>query len=174
MDLDTTPTDQQAVRELQRLKHRTIKRAVNDLEKFKFNTMLAALMEFTNEMQDIWENKQVDAVNWHDAIRSFLLILAPVAPHVAEELWEHTGGSYSIHNQRLPDWDEELARAEEFELVVQINGKLKDKIVVPADVPEETAKRLALESDRVKTFLHGKCVARIIYVPGRLVNVVVS
>lgn len=94
------------------------------------------------------------------------------APHITEELWTGLGLPYSIHNQTWPKWDPELAKEEEVTLVIQVNGKLRDKITVPVNISEEQAKKLAMESERVKTFLSGKTPSRVIYVPGRLVNIV--
>ena len=102
-----------------------------------------------------------------------LLLLAPTAPHLTEELWQQTGHGYSIHNQGWPKWNEDLVKDEELTLVVQVNGKLRDRITVPASITEEEAKQKALESQRVKSYIEGKEVLKIIFVPGRLVNLVV-
>ena len=91
---------------------------------------------------------------------------------MAEELWERRGKPYSIHNQPLPDWDPELAADEQITLVVQVNGKVRDKLTVAADIGEEEAKRLDLASPRVQAHVNGKEVRQLVYVPGRLVNVV--
>ena len=107
-------------------------------------------------------------------MEKFLLVLAPIAPHVAEELWERTGHGYSIHQQQFPKWDDELAAAEKITLVVQVNGKVRDRIEVPVDIDESTAQELALASEKVRVFIDGKTVNKAIYVPGRLVNVVVG
>ena len=173
-ELDRTSANEVAVEVLQRAVHKTIKRVVTHLEQFRFNTMVAGMMEFTNALQEVWERKDVDSAIWREAIRTLLLLLAPTAPHLAEELWEYIGGPYSIHHQRLPTWDENLARDLEVTLVVQVNGKVRDKLTVPADIAEEEAKQLALASPRAQSHLDGRQVVRTIYVPGRLVNVVVE
>jgi leucyl-tRNA synthetase len=100
--------------------------------------------------------------------------MAPTAPHLTEELWLRRGHDYSIHNQNWPKWDEELAKDEEITLVVQVNGRLRDRIVVPASITEAEARQLAVERQRVKAYLEGKKVLKTIYVPGRLVNLVVQ
>jgi leucyl-tRNA synthetase len=172
-----------AASELRRLTHKTIRRVTGDIEKFRFNTMVAALMEYTNGLTVAKEAGPVDADAWGEAIEALLLLLAPLAPHLAEELWERTsaeggsasggGHSYSVHNRSWPEWDEELAREEEITLVVQVNGKLRDRLQVPVDITEEQARELALASVRVRAYINGKQIQRVIYVPGRLVNVVV-
>jgi leucyl-tRNA synthetase len=100
-------------------------------------------------------------------------MMAPLAPHIAEELWERHGGAYSVHQQAWPDWDAELARAEEVTLVVQVNGKVRDRIAVPATIDEASARKLALDSEQVQKQLAGAEPRKIIYVPCKLVNVVV-
>ena len=162
-----------AVRELRRLTHKTIRRVGEDIERFRFNTMVAALMEYTNYLTKAKEAGPVDAGAWREAMDTLLLLLAPSAPHLAEELWQRSGHPYSIHNQRWPEWDAALAAEEQITLVVQVNGKLRDRIQVPVDIGEEEAKELALSSAKVRAHLEGKQVQQVIYVPGRLVNVVV-
>jgi leucyl-tRNA synthetase len=132
------------------------------------------MMELTNYMGKAWDEGGVGADTWHDAIEKLLLLLAPIAPHITEELWERTGHAYSIHSQMMPRWDAELARDEEITLVVQVNGKVRDRIQVSADIGEEEATKLALDSRRVQPHLDGKEIQQVIYVPGRLVNVVVG
>ena len=162
--------------------HQTIKKVYSDLDIFKFNTAIAALMTFTNHLNREWEDwpesptprDGLDAALWRESIEKFLIMVAPFAPHLAEELWERAGHEYSIHNQLFPRWDDELAAQEVITLVVQVNGKLRDKLTVPADIPDEEAKRRALASPRVQDYINNKEVARTVYVPGRLVNVVVK
>jgi leucyl-tRNA synthetase len=162
-----------AERELERLSHQTVRKVTQDLEKLRLNTMIAALMEFTNQLAKVREEGAVSATAWEMAVDTLMLLLAPTAPHLAEELWQRTGHQYSIHNQEWPGWNEELAREDEITLVVQVNGKLRDRITVPADVTEDEAKKLALDSQRVKPHIEGRQVAQVVYVPGRLVNLVV-
>jgi leucyl-tRNA synthetase len=161
-------------RDLRRLTHQTIRKATDDMDRFRFNTLLAALMELTNGLIRHRDAGPIDRGGWNEAIESLLLMLAPVAPHISEELWARTGRDYSVHAQAWPAWDPELAREEEITLVVQVNGKLRDRIQAPADIDEERAKDLALASPRVRQFTDEKQVAKVIYVPGKLVNVVVG
>ncbi len=166
--------DQRPVKELRHMTHKTIRKATEDLEKFRFNTMLASLMEFTNYLARVWELKSVDKLSWQEAIDTLLLLLAPTAPHLAEELWTRTGHNYSIHNQSFPICDEDLAAEEQITLVIQVNGKLRDKILVPASIAEAEARELALSQPKVKAHLEGREVAKVIYVPQGLVNLVVQ
>jgi leucyl-tRNA synthetase len=165
---------QKAERELARFVHQTIHRVTEDLERLHFNTMISALMEMTNYLAKVRETGSVAASSWEDSIDVLIRLLAPTAPHQAEELWQRTGREYSIHNQRWPQWDAALAMNEEITLVVQVNGKLRDRIPVPVSISEDEAKQLVMESLRVKAHLDNKKLARIIYVPGRLVNLVVE
>ncbi len=160
--------------ELRRMLHQTIKKVSGDIEKMRYNTMIATLMEFTNYLGRVKELTSASEPVWEEAIQNLLLLIAPTAPHLAEELWERSGRPYSIHNQSWPKWDEVLAKEEEITLVVQVNGKVRDRIAVPASITEDEARRLALASEKVKAFLDGKEILKAIYVPGRLVNLVVK
>ncbi len=161
-------------KEFNRFMHQTIKKVTNDMEHFRFNTMLAALMEFTNYLGKVQDGGTVSTSLWNEAITDLLLLLAPTAPHLAEELWEMTGHAYSIHSQSWPKWDEELAKEEEVTLVIQVNGKIRDKVTVPVSITEAEATELALSSERIKVYVKDNNVAKIIYVPQRLVNIVMK
>lgn len=172
-ELKDATVDAGSDRDLTRLVHQTIRKVSDDLEKFKYNTAIAALMEYTNSMAKTWERADVPPEAWDPAIETLLLLLAPLAPHIAEELWERTAHSGSIHDQTLPEWDSELAAEDEITLVVQVNGRLRDRIQVPASIEEDAAKQTAMDSDNVKVHTEGKTTVKVIYVPGRLVNIVV-
>ena len=154
--------------------HQTIRKCHDDLDRFKFNTAIAALMEFSNHLNKIWTESGVDTATWNDCIEKFLLLLAPIAPHISEELWEFTGHGYSIHNQSYPHWDDKLAAEESITLVLQVNGKVRDRIQVEPNIGESTAQELALASPKIKTFIENKTVEKTIYVPGKLVHLVVN
>ncbi|MFQ5933585.1 MAG: leucine--tRNA ligase, partial [Dehalococcoidia bacterium] len=171
-DLGGKPTDEASVKQTRHMVHKTIKRVAGDLEQFRFNTMLAALMELTNYLGKVWEAGSVDSTTWRDSIQALLLLMAPTAPHLTEELWSQKGYPYSIHNQSFPEWDEALAAEEEITLVIQVNGKVRDRVMVSVGVTEDEARETALGRERVKAQLDGKKVERVIYVPGRLVNIV--
>jgi leucyl-tRNA synthetase len=151
-----------------------VRKCYNDLDRFKFNTAIASMMELTNHLNRAWAEESVEPDLWAESVEKLLLMLAPLAPHMTEELWERTGREYSIHQREFPGWDEELAADEVFTLVVQVNGKVRDKLEVPVGIPETEAQELALASPRVQSFLDGKSVNKTVYVPGRLVNVVVQ
>ena len=171
----TAPILPEIEKELHHHTHKTIKKVNNDLDGLQFNTMLAALMEFTNFLGKIKEAHEVkDNSVWQDAIEALLLMLAPTAPHLTEELWEKIGNTYSIHNQSFPSWQEELAVADEITLVVQVNGKVREKLTVPASIAEEEAKELALSQEKIKNHLDNHEIVKIIYIPGKLVNIVVK
>ncbi len=156
-----------------RVIHKTIRKVTEDLEKFRFNTMLASLMECSNYLSKVKEARNVSALLWQEAISYFLLLLAPTAPHIAEELWAKTGHPYSIHNQPWPKFDEELAREEEITLVIQVNGRLRDKLLVPASITEGEAEELALGRERIKAYTKDRSISNIVYVPKRVINIVV-
>jgi leucyl-tRNA synthetase len=163
-----------ADKELTRLVHQIIKKVTQDIERIHFNTMIAALMEYTNSLIKIKETGTVSLEVWQEAVKTLVLLLAPSTPHISEELWQQIGGEYSLHNQEWPVWDEDLAREEEITLVVQVNGKLRDRIGVPASISEDEAKETAAAQPKIQTYLEGREVVKIVYVPGKLVNFVVK
>jgi leucyl-tRNA synthetase len=158
--------------------HQTIRKATEDMEAFKFNTLLASLMEFNNYLLKAKDTGVYSTPAWYEAIDSLILMLAPVAPHTAEELWQRRHGNAefepqtSVHVQAWPGWDPELARSETVTLIVQINGKLRDKLEVASDIDEPTACDAALRSPAVQRWLEGKSVQKVIFAGGKLVNIV--
>ncbi|MBN1189736.1 MAG: leucine--tRNA ligase [Dehalococcoidales bacterium] len=170
------PPDSQkkAEQDLLRFTHQTIRSVTEDIEKIRFNTMIASLMEFTNYLDDVRTAGSVGQDVWKQATDTLMLLIAPTAPHMAEELWMKSGYSYSIHNQKWPAWDRELVRVEQVTLVIQVNGKLRDRFAVPVQISEEEAKKLAMESPKVKPHIEGRRLVNAIYVPRKLVNLVVK
>ena len=169
---DGAPSDAEAnPTELDRRTNRTVKKVTEDLELFRFNTALASLMEHTNYLLAI--RGEVGEEEWAEAMRTFVRVLAPFAPHHAEQMWTDLGELYSVHEQGWPSWDESLIATEEITLVVQVNGKLRDRIGAPADITEDAARELALQSARVRPHVEGRELRKSVYVPGRLVNLVV-
>jgi leucyl-tRNA synthetase len=169
-------------RALQRKLHQTIKRITDDFQgRWHFNTCVAAIMELLNAMyaaEEKGEDKAVAAkvpvAFLADAQRSLVLMLAPFAPYLAHELWEMLGEQSSLLRAPWPKYDAALAKEEEVELAVQINGKVRSRIVVPADSPEDYVKEVALADEKVKAAIAGKQIVQIRVIPGRLVNIVVK
>ena len=157
---------------LRRITHQTIRRVTDDIEHFQFNTMLAALMEYNNYIVKAKNTPVAHTPAWDEAVRSLVLLVAPTCPHIAEELWEFIGGGYSVHQQPWPAWSEELAKEEAITLIVQINGKVRDRLTVPAGLPDDELKKLALESEGAKRYTEGLTVVNAIVAGGRLVNIV--
>ena len=166
--------DETSEKELTHFIHKTVKKTSTDMKNLRFNTMLATLMEFSNFLSKVQEVKSVSVQLWKEAITDLLLLLAPTAPHFSEELWARTGHPYSIHNQTWPSWNEQLASEEEVTLAIQINGKLRDKIVVSASATESEVKELILVRERVKFYTEGKEISKTIYVPKRVLNILVK
>jgi leucyl-tRNA synthetase len=130
-------------------------------------------MELLNEMTSAKNVGVFGTKAWKEAEDIYLRMMAPVCPHIAEELWSRTGHTYSIHTQPWPEVDQAATKEEEITLIVQVNGKLRDRLTVPADISEGDAKQAALESENVASYLEGSEPRKVIYVPGRLVNIVI-
>jgi leucyl-tRNA synthetase len=162
----------EAFHDMRRLTHKTIRRVSADFEGFRWNTAIAALMEMANGLSRARESGPVDRTAWEEAIEKMILMLAPLTPHLAEELWSRTGHDFSVHQQSWPAWDEDLAREDTVTLIVQVNGKVRDRISVPTGITEDEAKKLALASESVVRQLAGSEPRKVIYVPGKLVNIV--
>jgi len=160
--------------DLRRWTHKTIRRVTQDMEDFSFNTIIAGLMEFTNALQKAKNTPVYETDAWTEAIETLILLLAPVTPHLAEELWSRTGHPYSVHTQSWPEFIADLATDQVITLIVQINGKVRARLQVPADITEEAARESALNEENVQRNISGKTVRKVIYVPGRLVNIVAS
>ncbi len=159
--------------QLRRVTHRTLARVTKDMESKNFNTMLAALMEFTNFLQRVRESGEADEEAWREAVETLLLMVAPSCPHIAEELWERQGGPYSIHQQPWPAFDPALIVEDQVTIPVQINGKVRERIEVPAECDEATARQVAENHERIAEQLAGHEIVRVVFVPGRLLNYVV-
>ncbi|PJA64628.1 MAG: leucine--tRNA ligase [Candidatus Portnoybacteria bacterium CG_4_9_14_3_um_filter_40_10] len=146
--------------------HKTIKKVTEDIEMLKFNTAISSMMILINEFAKEEEIAQED-------FETFLKLLSPFAPHIAEELWSQLGHKKSIFTEKWPQFDKNLVKDETIELVIQINGKVRDKIEVAADIFEEEAKKIALASEKIKTILSGQEPKKVIFVRGRLINIVI-
>jgi len=163
-------------RALQRKLHQTIKRVSTDFQgRWHFNTSIAAIMELVNQLNATEEQKGdgIPDQLLREAQRDLVLLMAPFAPYLAHELWEMLGQRESLLHAPWPKYDAGLAKEEEIEIPVQVNGKLRSRIVVSADVSEEDVRQRALADEKVQSFLAGKQVVKVIIVPGKLVNIVV-
>jgi leucyl-tRNA synthetase len=162
---DDGPSDDEA----RRIVHKTIKRVTTDLDQFKFHTMLAGMMEAKNKLLPL--RGKISQRVWHEAVEALTLLMAPCAPHLTEELWHRLGHDESVHVQRWPIHDEELTVDPQITLVVQVDGKVRDKLEVPADISQDDARGQALASPRVQQALSGATPKKVIVVPGRLVSI---
>ena len=164
--------DSGSARAIRRKTHQTIRQVTHDLDSYEFNTVISALMELTNALVAA---KDADAGSpaFREGLLILLKLMAPVTPHITEEMWERLGQPYSIHTQSWPAFNAELAAEEEITLPVQVNGKVRDRITVAADVTEAEATALALASASVQRHLGGNEPRKVIYVAGRLVSIVV-
>ncbi len=175
IDSKTLPKN---LRQVRRKLHATIRKVTQEMEgKFGFNTALAAVMELLNTVREQGlssaDTGQQKAV-LHEVVTSLVKLLAPFVPHVSEEMWEKVGNRGTIFGEPWPEYDEEIARAEDVEIVLQVNGKVRSHITVPADTPGDALEKLALADERIAALSEGKEVKKVIVVPGRLVNVVVK
>jgi leucyl-tRNA synthetase len=168
----SSAADDELLRALRRATHTTIAGVTKDYDAFHFNTGISKLMELTNALVRARETGLSGTDAYAESVDTLLLLLAPVAPHVTEELWAQRGRPYSIHQQAWPTYDPALAVADTIELPVQVDGKLRDRLVVTPDTPAEEIERMALESEHVQRYLAGRPPARVIQIPGKLVNVV--
>ena len=161
------------IADLRRWTHKTIHSVTSDMEAFAFNTIIARLMELTNALLKAKGTPVYGTEAWEEAIETLLLLLAPCCPHIAEELWARTGRPYSIHQQSWPEYNPDLVVEAVITLVVQVNGKVRARLEVPADITEEAAREAALADANVQRHIGDRKIRKLIYVPGRLVNVVV-
>jgi leucyl-tRNA synthetase len=163
-------------RTLRRAVHKAIRKVTEDVEgRFHFNTAIAAVMELVNTLQAFEpRNDPKNAAVLREAVESVVRLLAPFVPHFSEELWEALGHAGGIELPGWPAWDPAAVMDEELLIVVQVNGKLRGRVVLPADAAEEAVKAAALADDKVKPWLEGKELRKVVYVPGKLVNIVVG
>ncbi len=160
-------------RAVERLRHKTIKRVTEEISNLRFNTALAALMECNNALIKLQSAEVARSVAFQSTLETMLQLLAPLTPHITEELWQQTGHPGSIHTTDWPQYDEEKTKDENFTLVVQVNGKVRERIDVAATISEQDVRILALGNERVASFIGDATVQKVIYIPGKLVNIVV-
>lgn len=154
--------------QLYKIMHKTIKKVTEDIERMHFNTAISAIMEYVNALYQ----EKIEDVS-RENIRNLILMIAPFAPHIAEELWKEIGEKGDVYHQAWPAWDNDAVVDETAVIVVQVNGRIRDKLTVSADIAEDEVKKLAQESEKVASYIKGKEIRKIVYVPRRLVNIVV-
>ena len=152
---------------LDKIYHQTVKKVTEDYEGLRFNTAISQMMVFINEAYK-------SMVLPKDYMEGFVKLLSPVCPHIAEELWEKLGHNGTISYEAWPAYDEAKIVDEEVEIVIQVNGKVKTKLMVPTDASKEALEGIAMDDDRVKEQIEGKTVRKVITVPGKLVNIVAN
>jgi len=152
--------------------HKTTKLVTERYEAFQYNTVISELMSYRNELQKL--RGKVAPALWREAIERLLLQLAPAAPHTTEELWHRLGHKQSIHLQAWPTWDEALTVETEVPLVVQVNGKVRDQFAVRPGLTEDEVRPLVLERPKIREQVDGRQIVKWIYVPNRLVNLVIK
>ncbi len=159
--------DPKVERDIRRKAHQAIQQVSNSMERFSFNTAVAALMGLRNEIKAAVRNQSIGRETWEEIVNTMLRLMAPITPFVTEELWSRLGLPYSIHLQEWPEYDADIAAEDVVTLVVQINGKVRDKIQVPADISEEDAKAKVLASEQVQRYLGDKEPRKMIYIAQR-------
>jgi leucyl-tRNA synthetase len=165
-------------KDLERKTHQTIKKVTVDIEeRFHFNTAISAIMELVNELYSFkikfTQMNEKERLILKDTIENIIKLLSPIAPHFSEELWQETGHNQSIYLESWPEFNPHLLREEEVLIVVQINGKLRDKLMVDSDSSEEIIRKKAMELPKVQKWIAGKKIDKMIYIPGKLVNIVI-
>ena len=164
-----------ADKEFRRLLHATIKKVTDDIEqRFNFNTAISAAMELVNGLYHYRDREDRDTRLFDEAIDTLIVLLAPFTPHLCEELWEATGHAGSVHTQPWPGYSEEALITEETEVVLQINGKVRDRFMVPSGLNPKELEQAVLAMDKAKTAMEGRTLIKVITVPGKLVNIVVK
>ncbi|EIA17918.1 leucine--tRNA ligase [Clostridium perfringens] len=167
-------TIDKAEKELNYWRHNTIKSVTDDTDKLQFNTAIARMMEFINALSKYTQEKEMNLDFLKDVVSDYLRLLAPFAPHFSEEQWSLLGNSYSIFNEAWPKFDPKALVKDEVEIAIQVNGKIKNKIMVSSDLDEEGIKAAALADEKIIASTEGKTVVKVIVIKGRLVNIVVK
>jgi len=145
-----------------------------DLDEFQFNTMIAALIECTNELMKLRDQPVAQTSVWREGMETLTLLMAPSTPYAAEEMWSRLGKPYTVHQQSWPSYDDRLAAARTVEIPIQVNGKVRDRITVPSGTDQIAAVERARASERVQEHIAGKTIVREIFVTDRMVNFVVK
>ena len=149
------------------------KKIINDMQSSKFNTAIASLMKYASELVDIHKSSQISKILWKNSLERLLLHLAPLAPHISEELWKMMGNNYSVHQQDIPIFNDSLIVSDKMKIILQVNGKLRDTIEISAELGEKEIKELAMKSENIIKHIADKEIMKTIYVNNRLLNLVV-
>ena len=175
VDNDPVELDKYSSKEVLVAIHKTIKKVTSDIEDEKFNTAISAMMEAVNVFYKIKDKFGIGKnETWKFALESLVTVLAPFAPHISEELWHELGNTDTVHVDHWPKWEEKFLIADVITIVVQVNGKLRAKLEVPAETSKSDIEKMALESENVVNFMGDKKPLKMIYVPGKLVNIVIA
>jgi len=170
---DDDSEDPQLVREFERSRHQIIRRVTGDMEGFRFNTAVSSLMAYLNYLTSV-DRIRLNSGRWQKAVETLTLLMSPIVPFITEEVWQGVlGHQESVHLQQWPAFDEVTAQDDQIFVVVQVNGKLRDRLLVPAGTNDEMLRDAALATSRVQQFIGGRPVRKVIVVPQKLVNVVV-
>lgn len=164
----------EAEKELNYIRNFAIKNVTEDTEIFQFNTAIARLMELTNSLSKYISNKNKNLSLLKDTVIDFIKLLAPFAPHFAEEQWSLLEMPFSVFNEPWPTFDPKALIKDEVEMAIQVNGKIRSKINIPSDLSEEEIKKISLDNPDIQSYLEGKTIIKVIVVKGRLVNIVVK
>ncbi len=156
---------------LSRLLHQTIRKVSERIDSFRFNTMVSALMEFANALGERQRSGAWKTAVYHQALDTFVVLLAPAAPHIADELWSLSGHAGSVHQHPWPAWDAELAQEEIVQLPVQVDGRLRAVIDLPGDASQDEARQAALAEERVQVHIGGRKIVKVFYVAGKILNI---
>jgi leucyl-tRNA synthetase len=160
--------------DLKRTTHQMIRKMTEDIEENRYNTAIAASMSALNDLYKLKTRQLTRGDDWQTALEHMVACIAPFAPHIADELWLQLGHHTSVHRDSWPKWDEAYLRQDTVTVAVQVNGKLRGEIDIAADTPEEDVIAVAQANEKVKAHLEGKQIVKTIYVPGKIVNLVVS
>ncbi|GFZ34409.1 leucine--tRNA ligase [Clostridium zeae] len=171
---NTKNTIDKAEKELNFWRHNSIRAVSDDTEKMQFNTAIARMMEFINALSKYTQESTINTTFLKEVLDDYLKLLAPFAPHFVEENWESLGNNFSVFNASWPTFDPKALVKDEIEIAIQVNGKIKSKIVIPSDFNDEQIKAASLEDEAIKNVTADKTIVKVIVIKGRLVNIVIK
>ena len=166
----TSKKDQQLEREL----HKLIRVVSQRIENFRFNTMISALMEFVNQLWERYQTGNWRTETYHQVLETLIILLAPAAPYIAEELWHQAGHEDSVHMQNWPQWDEKLAEDETVQIPIQVNGRVRALVEVVKGADQKEVERAAFGSPKIQQHIGDGKVNEVIFVPGKIMNILID